>query len=234
MCTCWAELVPASIDPRRQKMARRARWSGSSAHAPIEVFRHQCAEFLLRTTTARSSLLQPNCLGSFGALQDVAHSTPIATGPCISTLAAWIIHNSLEHLPQTLPRLRGQHHHILEEHLIGNLQELLWRVVVEFQHCGKPAAQTRVGVQELLHLLAVTGQDHHEIGSEVLHQLDERIQGFPPEGVLALLTNERIGLIDKEHAAQGALNHGFGLERSLATVARHQGGAVSLHHVTRP
>mmetsp|Transcript_17318 Transcript_17318/g.51983 ORF Transcript_17318/g.51983 Transcript_17318/m.51983 type:complete len:283 (+) Transcript_17318:11-859(+) len=211
--------------------------TGLSSTEPIEVLRQQGAQLLLRAS-ALTHLLQAYSLGPLCPLEEVPHRPPIAIGPRVAVTAAWLgigrrlVQGYLfEDVAELVLRWLREHEDILQQHLPSNLEELIRRVVVEVEHRREAAPQTRVGRNELVHLSAVACQHHHEVRAVVLHQLEERVERLAAEGVLAVLSHQGIGLVHEEHAAQGALDNGLGLERGLAAVARHEGGAVGFHEV---
>ena len=103
-------------------------------------------------------------------------------------------------------------------------QQLLVGVVVELDGGPEPAGQPRVLRDEDDHRVRVAGHDQHQVVPLVLHLLD---QGVHSLGAV-LVAGQAVGLVDEQHAADGA-GHDLGrLDRGLTQVAGHQLGAVDL------
>ena len=64
----------------------------------------------------------------------------------------------------------------------------------------------------------------------ILHELDQGVDGLTSEVGFAA-PGQRVRLVDQEHAAERLLDHGAGLHRRLADVARHQERAIRLDQV---
>ena len=69
----------------------------------------------------------------------------------------------------------------------------------------KPRRQTGVGGHEPPHLLGIAGDDHHELVAEILHVLQQRVDGVLAERVALVLGDQPVGLVDEQHPAQGVL-----------------------------
>ncbi len=103
------------------------------------------------------------------------------------------------------------------------------RVVLEVDERAEPALQATVGLEEVVHLLLVAGHDNHQVVAVVLHLLQQGVHGLGAKVVAAAV--ERVGLVDKEHAAQCALHHGLGLGRGASDVLGDKVRAGDLHQV---
>mmetsp|Transcript_42785 Transcript_42785/g.119046 ORF Transcript_42785/g.119046 Transcript_42785/m.119046 type:complete len:354 (-) Transcript_42785:227-1288(-) len=195
------------------------------AGATLQVLGQQGAQLILRVPYPAA--LQADGLAAFRPLEDVANRASVAVRPRVAPRDLQVAEDAL----QPLGRGVRQHQHVLEQHLVGDLQELVGGVIVEFEDRREAAAQPRVGVQQLGHFDTVTGDDHDEVCAEVLHEFDEGVQSLTAERVLAILADEGVGLVHEEDTAQCALHDGFRFQRGLAAVAGDEGGAVRLDQV---
>ena len=106
--------------------------------------------------------------------------------------------------------------------------QLLGGIVIEVNVFIEARFQAGVAVDEFLHQLRVAGDDDHEILPVILHRLKNRIDGFLPEIIPAVL-REGVGFVDKENTALRLLDLLLGFDGSLSHVAGDQPGAVHLH-----
>ena len=86
---------------------------------------------------------------------------------------------------------------------------------------GEAAAQARVAVDEVAHLVVVAGDDDREVVAVLLHELHERRDGLVAEVDEAAL-GERVRLVDEQHATERPTDDLLHLERRLADVARDE------------
>ena len=113
-------------------------------------------------------------------------------------------------------------------------------VVVERQSSGEPGGQAGVGTDEALHLVGVAGDDDDHLVAVVLHQLDQRRDGLLTEVVAPPVGDQRVRLVDEQHAAQGTAERGLRLRRGMPDVLTDQGAPVDLdqmpgvEHAQRP
>ena len=136
---------------------------------------------------------------------------------------------------------RGEGDDVLDalEHAAGELHlrlagergedvgELGRAVVGELDEGLEARAQARVHVDELGHLRLIAGDDHRQRVAVILHGLHERGDGLAPV-VVAALGDERIGLVDEQHAGAGCVDGGLRLGRGLADVLGDEAAAVDL------
>mmetsp|Transcript_47358 Transcript_47358/g.90411 ORF Transcript_47358/g.90411 Transcript_47358/m.90411 type:complete len:279 (-) Transcript_47358:506-1342(-) len=137
----------------------------------------------------------------------------------------------LKRLQQHLLGAGSELHLGLPQHVVRDFHQLHGRVVLELEPGGEPRRQPRVGVHERLHLLLVTREYHHQVVSEVLHHLEDGVDGFATEGV-SVAVDERVRLVHKQDAPERAVHHLLGFDGRLAAVARHQHGPLHLHHLS--
>ena len=109
-------------------------------------------------------------------------------------------------------------------HPLEDLDELRDRVVGEVDVVREAAAQARVEVDEVAHLVGVAGHDHREVVAVDLHHLDQGRDRLVAE-VPAPVARERIRLVDEQDAADRLAHDLLHLERRLADVARDEVGA---------
>jgi hypothetical protein len=83
----------------------------------------------------------------------------------------------------------------------------------------KPRRQTRVGGQESPHLNRVAGDDDDELVAEVLHVLQQRVDGVLAEGVALVFRDQSVGLVDEQHPAECFFADLFHACRGLGDVA---------------
>ena len=93
-------------------------------------------------------------------------------------------------------------------HALEYLDQLGRRVVREVDVVGEPAAQSRVRVDEPLHLLRVAGGDDRQVVAVVLHQLDQLGDRLGPE-LPAALHRQRVRLVDEQDATDRLLDRGL-------------------------
>ena len=66
----------------------------------------------------------------------------------------------------------------------------------------------------------------------VLHVFQQHLNGLVAKVVGAVLVDQGVGLVNKEHAADGLLNDLLSFDGGLAYKAGHQAGAVHLHQLS--
>ena len=90
------------------------------------------------------------------------------------------------------------------------------------------AAEARIGREELVHPVFIASQDHNQIVSLVLHDLQQDFDGFLAVIALVLGAVQVIGLVDEQNAAHRLFEHFLRLRRRVAdiladkVVARHR------------
>jgi len=100
---------------------------------------------------------------------------------------------------------------------LGDLHELIFRVVGEQDRLGKAAGQPRVALQQLRHLFRVAGKDHHKVVALVLARLQQRVQRLLAEPVLLTL-HQRIRLVHKQNPAERPVDRLLRLDRRLPEI----------------
>jgi hypothetical protein len=118
-------------------------------------------------------------------------------------------------------------------HEFHDLHQLGRRVVLELHGAGEAGGKSRVGRDELAHLVRVASHDHHHVVPAVLHELDQGVDGLPAEvGAGARAAGgERVRLVDEQHAAARLLELLRRLERGRADILGHQIGSGHLHQL---
>ncbi len=112
-------------------------------------------------------------------------------------------------------------------HLCEDLGELVVGVVLEFDLSTEPARQSGVLGDEGGHGGGVARDDDDQVVAVVLHLLHEGVDGL----FAILVAIEGIGLVDKQHPADGLADHFGGLHGGLAEVTRHQFRTVHLNQL---
>ena len=113
---------------------------------------------------------------------------------------------------------------------LGDRQKLSACVIREFNLVREAAGQAGVRRQEQRHLLAVPGQDHHQVIAVVLNTLYQGVNGFQPKAVLAAAV-QAVCFINEQSAAQSALDHLVGQRSRVADIAAHQVGTGHFHQL---
>ena len=113
-----------------------------------------------------------------------------------------------------------------------NLIELRSVVVLKKQVLIEPGLESRVAVNKPRHKAGVSRHDDHKIIPVILHGLEDRVDGLLAKVLISVFRSQGIGFVNKQHAAQGLLDHLLGLDGRLAHIARHQAAAIHLHQVS--
>ena len=79
-----------------------------------------------------------------------------------------------------------------------------------------PRPKTGIRYKKVLNALAITSQDHHQTLALIFHDLHKDLDGFLSVILLVFRTVQIVRLVDEEYPAHGALEHLFGLRRSVA------------------
>ena len=105
--------------------------------------------------------------------------------------------------------------------------DFLGGVVREVDGAGKAGLQPGVGRDQVGHLIGVPGHDDGDTIAPVLDQLDDGVDGLPPE-VRFRAPDQGVGLVDQEHPTVGAVEGLDDLGRGLADEAGDQAGSIDL------
>ncbi len=104
-------------------------------------------------------------------------------------------------------------------HELGDIAEIIGRVVREGDVEGDAGAEAGVLFKEAFHLIGVAGEDDDGFTAAVFHFLNDGVDGFVAVEAVAVV-NEGIGFVDEEDVAFGFfkdfLNFGGGLADVLA------------------
>ena len=95
----------------------------------------------------------------------------------------------------------------------------------------KAALQTWVGINEVMHLVGIAGNDTDKLTTVILQTLQQRINSFRTEAVL-IAGLQRICLINEEDTTHCRINQLIGLDSGLTREASHQLTAVGLHQLS--
>lgn len=107
---------------------------------------------------------------------------------------------------------------VVGQHRQADLGDLVGGVVLELEGVGDPGAQAGVHVEEVLHLVGVAGEDHHDVAAVVLHEFEDGVDGLGSVAPAPGLLVEAVCLVDEQDAAERALEDGAGLLRRLPDV----------------
>ena len=90
--------------------------------------------------------------------------------------------------------------------------------------------QPGVRGDEALHRPGIARDYDHQLVAVVLHCLEQGFDGLAAEVVFAA-RSEGVGLVDKQYAAERAVNYLRGFHGGLADISGNQPGAVDLHEL---
>ena len=93
---------------------------------------------------------------------------------------------------------------------------------------GKAACQTRIRLEEGIHLILITGSNHHELTTIVLHPLHQRIDGFLT--ILVSTFAEGVSLVDEEDTANSLIADLINDLRRLTHILADQCGTTYLQN----
>ena len=159
-----------------------------------------------------------------GLFQRVAGKTAVAGGAAVQRLTALVVAQKREGtaLGKAVALALCQH--------VGDVQQLVCRVVRELDLVGEAAGKTAVGGKEHLHLPGVARQNDHQLVPVILHALHKGVDGFEAKAVL-LAAVEAVGFIDKQHTAEGTLDDAVCQRGGVAGVAAHKVGTGHFHQL---
>ena len=107
------------------------------------------------------------------------------------------------------------------------------RIVGEVDVTVEARLQTRVRIDEALHLVLIACDDHNQTVTIVLHTFQDGRDGFLTIVIAtAILGHQRISLIDEEDTVEGFHNNRIGLGTRLSDILAYQSGTVGLHGMT--
>ena len=161
------------------------------------------------------ALLQSAGLTLAYLVKELAHSTTVG-----EVLLARVVHLLNLLTCQFLGLGREDILLALGKHL-HNLIEFVGRIVFQVQEIIEAAAHTGIDAEQVVHLHAVSGSNHHELVAIVLHTLHQRLQGLRTLGItLARGADrcQRVGLVNKEDTAHGLVTQFVDHLRRLALI----------------
>lgn len=110
----------------------------------------------IRTSLKPPSLLSfPYRREAMLILNECLNQTAIAEVACL--------HGLVKDKSQPVIRLRGWIEHVGIKIQPGNLHQIIQAVVGKFQPDGQTRSQTRITLQQDIHLLLVSGKDNHQV-----------------------------------------------------------------------
>ena len=107
-----------------------------------------------------------------------------------------------QHAAQLDPGVGGQLVALAFPDRVDDGDQLVVRVVGEDDDGGEARPQPRVGRQQLVHLVGVSGDHDHDAVAPVLHQLHDLVDRLATEVVLAT-ADQGVGLVDEQHPLVG-------------------------------
>jgi hypothetical protein len=90
-----------------------------------------------------------------------------------------------------------------------------------------PALQAGIHLQHAQHRLVVAGEDHDETRAVVFHALEQRRDRLVAE-IIRRGVEQRVRLVDQQHAVERCVDGLRSLDRGLADVAGDQAAAIDL------
>lgn len=146
-------------------------------------------------------MVEPELSFFFGALDDVSHESTVTGDVEVAS------RNPVGVGCRLGRQLREQLLHVVERGLFEDAVALLGHLVCDldqFRRCvgrevdvaGESGTQALVGVQELVQVGPVPGDDDHQAVAVVLHPRQERVDGHQPEVVLGAGGDQRVGLVE--------------------------------------
>ena len=110
------------------------------------------------------------------------------------------------------------------------LRQFVGGIVFKMDGLREAALQSRVGIDEFVHVIRITGHDADELATVVLQALQQCVDSLSAKGVL-VTGLQRIGFVDEEHTTHGGVDELVGLDSRLPRKASHQFRAVSLYQL---
>ena len=120
-----------------------------------------------------------------------------------------------------------EHEFLARSHIDEDLREFVGCIVFEMDGLREATLQTRVGVDEVVHLVGIASHDTDKLTTIVQQGVD----GLIAKGVL-IIRLQRIGLVDKQHTTNGGVDKLVGLDSRLTREACHQLRTVGLNELS--
>ena len=138
-------------------------------------------------------------------------------------------HSIVEHLCEIFLSVGCQCVLVLLQIHLEDILQLLGRVVGEVDVTVEARLQSRVGVDETVHLVLVASDNHNETVTVVLHALEDGGYCLLTVVVaIATLWGEGIGLVDEQHAIEGFHDDAVGLGTCLSDILATKSCSVGL------
>mgnify|MGYP003693662831 CR=1 FL=1 len=96
---------------------------------------------------------------------------------------------------------------------------------------GDARAEAGIAREELVHAVAVAGEDHHQILALRFHHLQQDLDRLLAVVAFVVRPVQVIGLVDEQHAAHRLLQDLLGLRRGVADILPDQFVAGDRHHL---
>ena len=101
------------------------------------------------------------------------------------------------------------------------LRQLVWRIIVEMYRLSETALQTRVGVDEVMHLVCIASHDTDELSTIILQTFQKGVNSLCTKRI-TIVGLQGISLIDKQHATDSLIHQLIGLDGCLSGITCHQ------------
>ena len=109
--------------------------------------------------------------------------------------------------------------------------QFIRRIVVEMNGLRKAALQSRVRVNEIVHLVGITRNDTDELTTIILQTFKQRVDSLSAEGIL-IARLQRVSLIDEQYTTHRRVNELVGLDSRLTRITCHEFSAVGLYQLS--
>ena len=107
-----------------------------------------------------------------------------------------------------------------------NPGELERRIVIELEDAIESRRQPRIRLQQRVHFVRITGQNHDQPVAIILRPLQQRLHRFVAIRLLAFARHQAVRFVDEQHAVERLVDLRLRLRTRLAHILRHQAGAV--------
>ena len=111
------------------------------------------------------------------------------------------------------------------------LRQLIRGVVVEMDGLCETTLQSRVRINEVVHLISITCHDTNELATVILQSLQQGVNRLTAKGVI-ISRLQRVGLINEQHTTHCRVNQLVGLDSRLTRITGNQFTPICLHQLS--